>query len=304
MNESKKNILASAIAAQAWNATTSSKSVEQWLASVINTANTTAYDKAIDSVYLNTHLGGAKLHHLIDGQHDIIGAFKAASDALPDDSLLSEIFGTAGHLLKDLFSVSGIPIISINPDTYRQNSTWISEHLGVSKSWQGDLLQINALELFGGTLSIVSSIFALKKDDKKLLSEICASSFISGIACANPIALIASIVALAYSIKKKSNKADLLEGFCKGLGGTGTVFAIGTICSPLASGVLSSIILLVISIIAANLVRNFIGNKFSNKNKVSENNEKLWNNYIYLEQEKLKKKFSPELVNALIKATS
>ena len=49
--------------------------VAQQLAEWINTANTTAYDKAIDSVYLSTHVGGSQLHHLLDGQHDIFGAF-------------------------------------------------------------------------------------------------------------------------------------------------------------------------------------------------------------------------------------
>ena len=303
MKDAKKNILASAIAAQAWSATTSAKSVEQWLASAINTANTTPYDKAIDSVYLNSHIGGAQLHHLLDGQHDVIGAFQAASDALPDDSVFSEIFGTATHLLKDLFSVSGLPIVSLDSNTYKQGSTWVSEHLGISKSWQGDLLQINALELLVGSLSIASSIFALKKGDKELLSEIGASSLISGIGSANPIALVASVVAIAYTIKSKSNNSDFLRGFCKGAGGTGSVLAMGTICAPFVSGVISSILLLVISIILASLVRNFIARKFSDRKSQNIENERLWNKYIRSEEEKIKKKFSPELVEALRKAT-
>lgn len=303
MKDAKKNILASAIAAQAWDATTSAKSVEQWLASAINTANTTPYDKAIDSIYLDSHIGGAQLHHLLDGQHDVIGAFQAASDALPDDSLFSEILGTASHLLKDLFSVSGLPIVSLDPDTYRQGSTWASEHLGISKSWQGDLLQINALELLGGSLCMASSIFALKKEDKKLLSEIGASSLISGVGSANPIAMVASVVAIAYSIKNKSNKNDLLEGICKGVGGTGSVLALGTICAPFVSGVISSVLLLVTSIILASSVRNFIARKFSDRNSKNTENEKLWNEYLRSEKEKIKKKFSPELVEALRKST-
>lgn len=304
MKDAKKNILASAIAAQAWNATKSAKNVEQWLVSAINTANTTPYDKAIDSIYLNSHIGGAQLHHLLDGQHDVIGAFRAASDALPDDSIFSEIFGTASHLLKDLFSVSGLPIVSLDPNAYKQGSTWVSEHLGISKSWQGDLLQINALELLGGSLCIASSIFALKKGDKELLSEIGTSSLISGIVCANPIALVASIVAIAYSIKSKSNKGDFIGGICKGAGGTGSVLAVGTICAPFVSGVIGSIFLLVTSIVLAGLVRNFIGRTFSGRKSQDIENERLWNEYIRSEEEKIKKKFSPELVEALRKSTS
>ncbi len=56
----------------------SGHALAQQLAAAINTPNSTVYDKAIDSVYLSTHTGGSQLHHLVDGQHDIFGAFEAA----------------------------------------------------------------------------------------------------------------------------------------------------------------------------------------------------------------------------------
>lgn len=85
----------------------SGHALAQQLAATINTPNSTVYDKAIDSVYLSTHTGGSQLHHLVDGQHDIFGAFEAAARALPGDSLWQEVMGAAQHLGKDLFSVSG-----------------------------------------------------------------------------------------------------------------------------------------------------------------------------------------------------
>jgi hypothetical protein len=45
-----------------------------WLADKFN-KNFDEYDAAIDAIYNKTHIGGSRYHHLIDGQHDIFGAF-------------------------------------------------------------------------------------------------------------------------------------------------------------------------------------------------------------------------------------
>lgn len=54
----------------------------------------TIYDKAMDSVYNATGIGGS-LHRQFDGGHTIIGAFRAARDAAPNDSILQELVGTS-----------------------------------------------------------------------------------------------------------------------------------------------------------------------------------------------------------------
>lgn len=64
---------------------------------------------------------------------------------------------------------------------------------------------------------------------------------------------------------------NLPEGICKGIGGTGSILASGTICAPFVSGVTNSVLLLATSIILASLVRNFIARKFSDRN--SKNTE-------------------------------
>jgi len=51
--------------------------LSQWLADRFN-HNFDAYDKAIDSVYNATSVGGSRYHHLVDGQHDVWGAFQSA----------------------------------------------------------------------------------------------------------------------------------------------------------------------------------------------------------------------------------
>ncbi|MCX7003830.1 MAG: hypothetical protein NTV22_11230, partial [bacterium] len=41
--------------------------LDQWMAATFN-HNFDAYDRAIDTAYNATHIGGSQLHHLVDGQ--------------------------------------------------------------------------------------------------------------------------------------------------------------------------------------------------------------------------------------------
>ena len=63
----------------------SGHSLAQWLASEFN-HSFDAYDKAIDAAYNSTRVGGSWYHHIVDGQHDILGAFRAVQDVSADDT--------------------------------------------------------------------------------------------------------------------------------------------------------------------------------------------------------------------------
>ncbi len=215
-------------------------SIAQQLAEWINTANTTVYDKAIDSVYLSTHVGGAQLHHLVDGQHDIFGAFDAASKALPDDTLWQEVLGTAQHLGKDLFSVSGLPVVSLDPASYANASQWLQEHLLIPKQWLGDLLQINGLELFTGVLTTAAVVVGCQQADTQQLAELASASGLAGILSANPIGMIAAVIALVMA-RKSCQEGDtaLRDGLVIGAGTAGTTALVGAgLTALLPSGAL------------------------------------------------------------------
>ena len=211
--------------------------VAQQLAEWINTANTTAYDKAIDSVYLSTHVGGSQLHHLLDGQHDIFGAFEASARALPDDTLWQELMGTAGHLGKDLFSVSGLPVISLDPAGYASASSWLQEHLFIPKHWLGDLLQINGLELFAGVLSSAAVVMGCRQADVRQLAELASAGGLAGVLSANPIGLCAAVVALAMACKvQRAGDPALQQGLLVGAGTAGSVALAGAGLTALGLG--------------------------------------------------------------------
>ena len=234
----------------------------QRLAELINTPNTTVYDKAIDSVYLSLHTGGSKLHHLVDGQHDIFGAFEAASKALPDDSLWQEIMGTAQHLGKDLFSVSGLPVVSLEPGQFHAMSTGLNEHLHIPKDWLGDMLQINSLELFGGVLSTAAVVVGCKQRDVKKLAELAASSGLAGALAANPISMCAAAIALAMAWKQQQEgSAGLKQGLLVGAGTSGAAMATGTAVAALGSGALCTVGGVALSLVVGIYTHRFLSRK-------------------------------------------
>ncbi|MCJ7987948.1 hypothetical protein MUB16_35450 [Priestia sp. OVL9] len=136
---------------------TGSHSLSQWMAHKFN-QNFDQYDRAIDAVYNDTHIGGSRLHHLLDGQHDILGAFKAVQNVKADDSFVTEFLQAGEHLLRDTSSVSGInPFVSFTQDQFNQIAE-IAKNFGISKLFLSDALTVNGSELLGGTVAILSTL--------------------------------------------------------------------------------------------------------------------------------------------------
>ena len=240
----------------------SGHSLAQQLAGFINTPNTTVYDKAIDSVYLSTHTGGSQLHHLVDGQHDIFGAFDAAAKALPNDSTWQEVMGTAQHLGKDLFSVSGLPVVSLEPSQYQSATLWLNEHLHIPKSWLGDLLQINGLELFSGVLSVAAVVIGCKQGDVRQLSELAAASGLAAMLTANPIGLCAAAIALVMAWKQRGTSGEMGKGLVVGAGTAGAALLAGSgAAALLGAGLLPALGGILLSVVIGFYVRKFLVNK-------------------------------------------
>ena len=255
-----------ALLVNAMSASTTGAALDTLLARSINTANSTVYDRAIDSVYLSAHTGGSHLHHLLDGQHDLAGAFAAAQAVAPNDSLTHQVLGTAHHLSKDLFSVMGLPVLSLNPKTYCDSADWMQQHLGLSKAWQADLLQINGMELLGGSLAAGALIAGLGRRDRGTLAEIAGSSGLVGVLAANPIAIIAAAVALCLAWRGCSGEAKMplrhWDRFGTGVAGAGTTLVVGSLLGSLAAtGALGLAISLVLSLTAGIVVRGWLNTR-------------------------------------------
>ena len=275
------------------NASGSGHQLDSILAGAINTSNSDIYGRAIDSVYNSSHIGGSQLHHLFDGQHDLVGAFEAARNASPTDSVGAELFGTAQHLSKDAFSVMGLPIMSINPETYRASADWIQSHLGISKSWQADFMQFNGMELLGGGIASAAVILGITNKDTGVLAEIAGSTGLAGALAANPIAMLAAATALVAAWKIKQDGASWSPEIRRvgiGLASSATAIGVGSALTGFAAtGTLPLIMSLALSLTAGLTVRALLMNRFVIKNRlpldsnfgiIPANDERLWKKHI------------------------
>ena len=301
-----------ALLVNALSVSDSGAALDCFLAKGINTANTTVYDRAIDSVYLSGHTGGSHLHHLLDGQHDLAGAFAAARTALPHDSLAHEIVGTTHHLVKDLFSVMGLPVASLHPDTYHNAADWIQHHLGISKLWQADLLQINGMELLGGSLGGAALVMGMIRQDSGALLEIAGSSGLAGILAANPIAMVAAAVALWLAWRGRRSEEMPVPAWHKlgtGAAGAGATAAVGGLLGGVAvTGALPLAASLVLSLLAGMMVRRWLSARAPVKEHIARaepelSNEK-WRQHLIVSSRQLRHSFDEPALALLRKAIS
>ncbi|MBD3167615.1 hypothetical protein GF324_13525 [bacterium] len=86
----------------------------RWLDSITN-ASANVYDKAMDKLYLETHVGGAN-HRLFDDGHTLSAAWERVKDAQPDDSTRQEIAGYLGGVWNDMTTVKGLPFVTLRPE--------------------------------------------------------------------------------------------------------------------------------------------------------------------------------------------
>jgi hypothetical protein len=220
---------------------TGSLPLAQWMANEFN-HNFDDYDRAIDSVYNSTHVGGSSFHHLFDGQHTIWGAFGAVKDVKADDSFVTEFLQAGEHLLRDSASVSGInPFFSMTPDQFNQLAH-IVQPFGISKPFLVDALTVNGPELLGGTIAVLSTLLAGKKADPSCVSKLSGAYIISSIASANPLLFPVAAAGLVYSLSKtESKKETLIKGGKGAIVSGGALLAGGLVGGPVWIGCLASV---------------------------------------------------------------
>ena len=168
----------------------------------------TVYDKALDSEYLQTHIGGGD-HRLFDNGHDIFGAWDKVRDALPDDSFNEEVLGYVSALWKDVSTVKGLPFTTVNKESFEGWVDSVSGHIpGLDREYLYDLLSFDAFEVLSTGLGVVSVFFAFKHEDQEKLSDLLGSMGIVSILSANPLMGLMVISTTAFAYKKKKMELD------------------------------------------------------------------------------------------------
>ena len=130
----------------------------------------TIYDKAMDAVFLETHIGGGN-HRLFDGGHTLLGAIKATHSASSDDTLIQEALGGMQGLLRDVSTPKGLPLATWDKSTFDSVAESLKSTFGIPKSWLYDLNSYDVGELLGGTVGVVSLIFRLEQSRNRVVRE-------------------------------------------------------------------------------------------------------------------------------------
>jgi len=198
-----------AVLVSTWNAvlaTPVAHQIDSWLGHAF-AGTATGYDKAMDAIYNATHIGG-HWHRLVDGNHDLVGAWQAISNAYPDDPLLQQISGYVAAVWKDMVTPDGIPVVSVSPDTL-QAFHKLGESIGVSHTWVNDMLGYTATELTGAITGVVAIILNLHQDDKSRLAALTGSLGVSALVGANPLLGIITIIALGKTLRNARGDTHL-----------------------------------------------------------------------------------------------
>ncbi|MDB9787267.1 hypothetical protein OAB57_04100 [Bacteriovoracaceae bacterium] len=168
----------------------------------------TVYDKALDSEYLKTHIGGGN-HRLFDGGHDLFAAWNKIKEAMADDTFSEEVVGYVSALWKDMSTVKGLPFATFSKDNYDKWADTVAGHIpGLDRKYLYDLLSFDAYELLSTGLGAVSVVFALSKEDQVKLSEILGSMGIVSILSANPLMGLFLIVTSGYAFTQTKLKLN------------------------------------------------------------------------------------------------
>lgn len=234
------------ISAQALVASDLSSAINAVVAAAVKGAPT-VYDKAMDAQFLETYLGG-NFHRHFDGGHTIWGAFKAAHNASPDDTLIQETLGAIVGLLRDAHTPRGLPLATWDKATFDAVADSLSSNFGISKSSLYDLNSYDAADVLGGTVGAVSVIFGWNRADTETFSQIAASMALSAALSTNPLLMPIAVVALGRAFHKAQSAdqyGDLADGAFKGalVSGTslGAIALVGVAGGPAGVAMLTGI---------------------------------------------------------------
>jgi hypothetical protein len=174
----------------------------------------TEYDKIMDRVYAETHIGGGQ-HRAFDGSHTFAGSYESIADAT-GDMVASEYL--KAHL-NELVTPEGIPLLTLDRSALRWLTDEVSDALGDHvtpgqlRSFAVDLNSVNAGEVLSATVGVGFILLALRSSDPRALSRVVSLNLCVGLATANPLQIFAGLVGLGHGVGTGGIHAwGLLEG--------------------------------------------------------------------------------------------
>ena len=200
----------------------------------------TIYDKAMDSVYNATRIGGS-LHRQFDGGHTIIGAFRAARDAAPNDNILQELVGTSKGLLKDSVTPRGLPFVTWDQKIYDRAAQAVQQYLLIPKETFYRMTSWKVHSLLGGGFGLIDLTVHWKSGNVKLLSETAGRLIASAAMFKNGVLLLIALPALGKAVYEAVRQNKLNE-LVTGLLEAGLTVALASAVLALMTSVAATVI--------------------------------------------------------------
>lgn len=238
--------------------------------------NTNVYDKAIDAVYNQTHIGGPMLHHNLDGNHTWVGAIQALQESFPNDSDFQNAYHTLVHLAKDMTTPSGINPFLTQSDFLQYKEFFVSD-FNIPKSVVNDLLNINAIELCGAVTATIALLYDFNEIQMDRLGQYTGRLSLSSYLAGNPALILVTAICLGricYGLWKGESMKELLSGVIQGALSAGSFFCVAA-CFP------SSIFVGLIVAVTACFGINWFYKRFTKslKNSLDKILESQFSNY-------------------------
>ena len=194
-----------------------------WLQDIVK-GTPTIYDKAMDAAYNSTRIGGGD-HRLFDGGHTIAGAFQAARNASPDDSIFEEAAGFLQALARDATTPRGLPLVTWDQETFNGLTDALGR-VGIPRAWVVDMVSYDAVEVIGASLGVLAIALNWNNDDVEEFSRIVGSLGLAAVVGANPLLLIVTVVALGrafHTARRTGDWKEFTDGLARGGICTGAV---------------------------------------------------------------------------------
>ena len=200
--------------------------VNSWLQEMVS-GRPTIYDRAMDAAYNATHIGGGN-HRLFDGGHSLVGAFQAARDASPDDSIFKEAAGLLQALARDATTPRGLPLVTWDQETFNGLTDSLGR-VGIPREWVIDMVSYDAAEVIGASVGVLAIALNWNSDDVEQFAQLVGGMGLSAVVGANPLLLMVTVVALAkayHTARKTGDWKEFADGLARGGICTGAVILV------------------------------------------------------------------------------
>ena len=181
----------------------------------------TQYDKIMDQVYRETHIGGGTHRHF-DGSH----TFKGSYDKIKETTGSVDIIKYFKSHFNEFVTPEGIPLFTLNKNHHELISNQISESLGGTispgqiREYIRDFNSFNAVELASASVGAIFLFFAICSGNPKAISRVTAINICLGVATANPFQLVLGVAGLGYGLYHGKIKSyELLRGSAPAISG-------------------------------------------------------------------------------------